>query len=153
MYSIAVASSDTPTTPTSSTLSTSGAMAYFNANPDLQAYYYANSDSIRMNEAQWAAQHYTEYGQYENRDLGFADGGILSGPTSGYQVDATFHGPEAIIPLDRLDHSGLINEIKALREENKAHFISLIKLNQKVAKYTQLIEKWDTVGMPAEATV
>jgi len=32
--------------------------------------------------------------------LPFADGGVLSGPLSGYDVNAQFHGTEAIIPIN-----------------------------------------------------
>jgi hypothetical protein len=88
---------------------------------------------------------------------GFSEGRILTGPVSGYGVDATFHGPEAIIPLDRLDHSALITEIRnlrkevgQLREESKAHAVSLIKSSQKVERNTEKLDEWNEIGMPAE---
>ena len=88
---------------------------------------------------------------------GFADGGILTGPASGYDVSATFHGPEAIIPLDRLDNSSLISAVKSLRqeisqlrEESKAHAISLIKSSQKVERNTENLDEWNQIGMPVE---
>lgn len=40
------------------------------------------------------------YTQFVSPYMGYADGGIISGPTSGYQLPgATFHGTEAIVPL------------------------------------------------------
>jgi len=38
--------------------------------------------------------------QRENLGIGMANGGILSGPTSGYKPNLTMHGTEAIVPLN-----------------------------------------------------
>ncbi len=91
------------------------------------------------------------------KSQGYADGGIFSGPKSGYPVMAKFHGDEAIIPLDRLDKETLVQEVRLLRqevsnlrEENKAHSISLIKSSQNIETNTEELPKWETIGLPAE---
>jgi hypothetical protein len=111
--------------------------------------------------------HYQQHGQYE--DLQFSGGGIISGPSSGYQMDnATFHGTEAIIPYDdghlnvqfADNYMGeMVSEIKSLRaevaklrEENKTHSFQMIKTSQKIERNTDYLEEWDVEGIPEERT-
>ena len=58
-----------------------------------RAFYNAVDEYIAQNP-------YDPYTQFVSPYMGYADGGIISGPTSGYQLPgATFHGTEAIVPL------------------------------------------------------
>jgi len=92
----------------------------------------------------------------QDSGLGFADGGILSGPSSGYSVNATFHGPEAIVPLDQLNTSSLISEIRKLREEVSSLRAESARANFQIAKNTQettkTLRKFDYDGMPEQRT-
>jgi hypothetical protein len=89
-------------------------------------------------------------------ERGFREGGIFSGPDSGYPVNTTFHGTEAVIPLDKLGTSELIDEVKLLRKEvnslraeNSAGQIASVKSTQKIEQYTRYLEQWDAAGLPA----
>jgi hypothetical protein len=43
-------------------------------------------------------------------------------------------------------------EVRLLRQENKAHSISLIKSSQLVEQNTGYLERWDVTGIPEERT-
>jgi TP901 family phage tail tape measure protein len=83
----------------------------------------------------------------------FADGGIASGPLSGYPV--TLHGTEAVIPLKdgavpvQLSYEELIAEIKALRTDVRSTGAEQTKLQQKTAA---VLQKFDIDGMPGVRT-
>lgn len=89
----------------------------------------------------------------------FANGGaftngIVSGPTSFNMGTMGEAGPEAIMPLTNVNgrlgvrsasNDATASEIRALREENKAQALSMVKLQQ---RFTKIIERWDGNGMP-----
>jgi len=87
---------------------------------------------------------------------GFADGGIASGPMSGFP--ATLHGTEAVIPLNgqriplEVNNQEMIQEIRDLRTEVKQ-----LKDNQEQSQYelvkftkrnNRQFEQWDIEGLP-----
>jgi hypothetical protein len=95
--------------------------------------------------------HYQQFGQYEN--LEFADGGIASGPTSGYPV--TLHGTEVITPVSHFgditqELRELRSEVVQLRKENQAHAVAQIKSTQQIERNTDYLEEWDVTGIPEE---
>jgi len=88
--------------------------------------------------------------------VGFADGGIASGPESGFQ--ATLHGTEAVIPLNgqriplEVNNQEMVQEIRELRTEVKQ-----LKDNQEQSQYelvkftkrnNRQFEQWDIDGLP-----
>ncbi|MCU7885284.1 MAG: hypothetical protein KZQ82_13925, partial [Candidatus Thiodiazotropha sp. (ex Lucinoma annulata)] len=92
----------------------------------------------------------------------FANGGISSGPRSGYPVE--LHGTEAVIPLPdgravpvslTMKHNSndeLVKEIRRLREdlasaraEQRAIGVETIKATKKTAK---MLDRWDIDGQP-----
>ena len=96
----------------------------------------------------------------EENPPGFADGGIASGPMSGY--NATLHGTEAVIPLngDRIplevNNQEMIQELRDLRREVKQ-----LKDNQEQSQYelvkftkrnNRQFEQWDIDGLPETRT-
>jgi hypothetical protein len=87
--------------------------------------------------------------------LGFATGGIASGPKSGYT--ATLHGTEAIIPLGdgnviRIGDGGIVRELAALREELSELRKEQQQQHAETAYYenntAETLRKWDTIGLP-----
>ena len=113
-----------------------------------------------------AQQHYERFGRgegvspYALQTTGYADGGIATGPKSGYWE--LLHGTEAVIPLGRgslpltlqggLDMTPLIREIRLLRQaverqeqsEDKRHF----ETNRALKTIRDKVIIFDTVGMP-----
>jgi len=84
----------------------------------------------------------------------YADGGIASGPMTGYA--ATLHGTELVISprkgypaTVKGDNSDLIKEVKELRESVEAGNAAIAATNLKIAKYTQFLEQWDAEGLPS----
>lgn len=86
----------------------------------------------------------------------FADGGIATGPTSGYRVE--LHGTEAVIPLKSgavpvsINASGMGDELRALRAAIAQLNDDLRKIGGQQIKSAQrvesLIRKWDIDGQP-----
>lgn len=86
----------------------------------------------------------------------FADGGIATGPTSGYRVE--LHGTEAVIPLKHgsvpvsIDASGMGDELRALRTAIAHLNDDMRKIGGQQIKSAQrlesLIRKWDIDGQP-----
>ena len=89
---------------------------------------------------------------------GFADGGIASGPTSGYR--ATLHGTEAVIPLNgqriplEVNNQEMIQELRDLRQE-----VSQLRTEQGQSQYQiarntkrtrDTLEQFDIEGLPPE---
>ena len=60
-----------------------------------------------------AAEHYAQYGQYEDIP-GFADGGTITGPSSGYTIPTTFHGTEHITPDSEM--TGVKKELAGIKK-------------------------------------
>jgi len=85
----------------------------------------------------------------------FHDGGIASGPDSGYE--ATLHGTELVVSpaasypatVKGGDNVILLEEVKALRAEIKAGAVAIAKNTGKTAK---ILTDFDFDGMPAERT-
>jgi len=83
----------------------------------------------------------------------FADGGIATGPMSGYP--ATLHGTEAIVPLPDgnsipvdirgADSPELIAEIKALRQELQSANYQIAKNTRDTAKVLRRIDDGDAI--------
>lgn len=86
----------------------------------------------------------------------FADGGIATGPTSGYRVE--LHGTEAVIPLKHgsvpvsINASGMGDELRALRTAIALLNDDMRKIGGQQIKSAQrlesLIRKWDIDGQP-----
>jgi prefoldin subunit 5 len=89
---------------------------------------------------------------------GFADGGIASGPMSGFQ--ATLHGTEAVIPLNgqriplEVNNQEMIQELRDLRQE-----VSQLRTEQGQSQYQiarntkrtkDTLEQFDIEGLPPE---
>jgi tape measure domain-containing protein len=86
----------------------------------------------------------------------FRDGGIATGPGSGYP--ATLHGTEAIVPLpngrsipvemqgaDREGEAALLAEIKALRADLR---IANYQIAKNTNAFARVLKRWDGDGMP-----
>jgi hypothetical protein len=103
-------------------------------------------------------EHFEIFGRNEGLSPapGFADGGIASGPMSGY--NATLHGTEAVIPLNgeriplEVNNQEMIQELRDLRREVKQ-----LKDNQEQSQYelvkftkrnNRQFEQWDIDGLP-----
>ena len=98
----------------------------------------------------WAEYYGTDIGSMgqdinQLKAYGYADGGISTGPVSGYPV--TLHGTEAVIPIGGSDipliikndySKGILSEIKILRKELK-HVNSVNSL--KIKKIKQTLDK------------
>ncbi|MEW8494235.1 MAG: tape measure protein [Candidatus Thiodiazotropha taylori] len=100
----------------------------------------------------------------------YANGGISTGPSTGYPVE--LHGTEAVIPLpdnrsvpvsfisnskDSSAYKDLVEEIRLLRaelikaqEQNRSIGVETIKAVKKTAK---VLDRWDVDGQPSERTV
>ena len=91
----------------------------------------------------------------------FANGGIATGPTSGYKVE--LHGTEAVIPLTGgsipvdINQGALLVEIRALRQEVAQLRDDNRRLGGEQAKAaqktTKVLAKWDADGQPAQRNV
>jgi hypothetical protein len=94
----------------------------------------------------------------ETDNLSFADGGIASGPTSGFQ--ATLHGTEAVIPMNgqriplEVNNKEMIQELRDLRKE-----VSQLRTEQGQSQYQiarntkrtrDTLEQFDIEGLPPE---
>jgi len=94
------------------------------------------------------------YGNYPE----FADGGIASGPESGF--NARLHGTEAVIPLNgeriplEVDNSEMIQELRELRTEVKQLKENQEQSQYQIAKNTKrtkdTLEQFDIDGLPPE---
>ena len=88
----------------------------------------------------------------------YAEGGIASGPESGYE--ARLHGTELIVSPRKSypasvnnDNTILIEEVRKLREEVRAGNYQISKNTLKSAKVLDnTLTKWDDLGMPAVAS-
>lgn len=88
----------------------------------------------------------------------FADGGIASGPESGYT--ATLHGTELVVsprksfPATVKDggNADLIEEVRALRAELKEIKASNAKIAKSSDETMNILDKMDVIGMPATRT-
>jgi hypothetical protein len=84
---------------------------------------------------------------------GSAEGGIVTGPSSGYY--ALLHGTEEITPISRYQSSpvnmaAVIQELKALRAETSDLKALSLKNTIAVLKTADTNDKWDRDGLPAE---
>jgi len=92
----------------------------------------------------------------EENPPGFADGGIASGPMSGFP--ATLHGTEAVIPLNgqriplEVNNQEMIQEIRELRTEVKQLKNNQEQSQYEIVKFTKRnnrqFEQWDIDGLP-----
>jgi len=115
------------------------------------------AEAFRENDLT-AKEHFEIFGRNEGLSPapGFADGGIASGPMSGFP--ATLHGTEAVIPLNgqriplEVNNQEMIQEIRDLRTEVKQ-----LKDNQEQSQYelvkftkrnNRQFEQWDIEGLP-----
>jgi len=82
---------------------------------------------------------------------GYADGGLASGPESGYPV--MLHGDELIVPINNKQTSShTAAEIKSLREELRAANIEIIKTNKQLLKILDRVNQGkDTIRITAVA--
>jgi hypothetical protein len=79
----------------------------------------------------------------------YADGGIASGPQSGYQ--ATLHGTELVVSPKKsysatvtgASYAELVAEVKALKNE-------VAKGNVSSSELVKINKKWDGVGLPSD---
>lgn len=84
----------------------------------------------------------------------YADGGIASGPMTGYA--ATLHGTELVISPRKSypatvkgeSYAELIDEVKSLREEVASMNRNVTANTYKTANNTEYLETWDTQGLP-----
>ena len=97
---------------------------------------------------------YATAAEYQRALRGFAEGGISSGPESGYE--ARLHGTELIIsprkgyPVSvNNDNVILIEELRALRAEMKA---GNKQVSDNTLKTAKILDKVDNIGWPAERT-
>ena len=131
--------------------------------------------ALTLRAAQDALSYYQSSGQYDQANLeqlqrlnlgsrstsGFSDGGISTGPTSGYPV--TLHGTEAIIPLRSgavpvtISWEGMLTELRAMGEEIRA--LRLEQQRQHHTSYTEqreaadILRRWETIGQPEVRTL
>ncbi len=140
-----------------------GLFTYDGAYPDWvvaagvqNAYDYVNRGSMGMND-QFRAPDDTLKTMADIMDeyYGFANGGIASGPTSGYPV--TLHGTEAIIPINggasipvTVNNSALEREIKSLRDDLQAANLEIIKTNKKMLKILDRVTQGKTTVRTTE---
>lgn len=86
---------------------------------------------------------------------GYAEGGISSGPESGYE--ATLHGTELIVSpkkgypasVSNTGNADLILEIRELREDQEMQAVSIASTLSSIDKRLKMLEKWESIGMPA----
>lgn len=84
----------------------------------------------------------------------YADGGIASGPMTGYT--ATLHGTELVISprksypatVNGASYAELLSEVKALRREVTNSNFNLTTNTNKIANFTEYLEQWNSEGMP-----
>jgi len=89
---------------------------------------------------------------------GFADGGIASGPMSGFQ--ATLHGTEAVIPLNgqriplEVNNEEMIQELRELRSEvnqlRTEQGQSQYQITKNTKRTRETLEQFDIEGLPPE---
>jgi hypothetical protein len=112
---------------------------------------------------------YIPYSEYQDNDYGraqaeaayrpqrFAEGGIASGPDSGYA--ATLHGTELVVsPLSSYPatvkgaggDNVLIEEVRKLRAETADLKTHLYQITKNTGKMAKINDRWDSDGMPAE---
>lgn len=110
--------------------------------------YYKYVEAARANIK---PENYATAAEYQSALAGFAEGGISTGPASGYE--ARLHGTELIVSPRRGypatingDSSELVAEVKALRAEMAAGNFAVAKNTGDAAK---VLKGFDGVGMPA----
>jgi TolA-binding protein len=79
---------------------------------------------------------------------GLHDGGMRLVGENGPEVEVT--GPARYWTMGQLTGADSSNEIKKLREENRAQTRAMVQLQ---ARMTRLLEKWDGDGIPEERSV
>jgi DNA repair exonuclease SbcCD ATPase subunit len=94
----------------------------------------------------------------EENSQGFADGGIASGPMSGY--NATLHGTEAVIPLNgeriplEVNNQEMIQELRELRQEvnqlRTEQGQSQYQITKNTKRTRETLEQFDIEGLPPE---
>jgi hypothetical protein len=84
----------------------------------------------------------------------FDDGGIASGPSSGYE--ARLHGTELVISprkgysaTVKSNNEDVVNSINELRAEVRG---ILVSMSNTAEKSYDIIDNWDRIGLPAEQT-
>jgi hypothetical protein len=84
----------------------------------------------------------------------YADGGIASGPMTGYS--ATLHGTELVVSprkgypatVKGESYKELLDEVKSLREEVASMNRNVTTNTAKTANNTEYLETWDSQGLP-----
>jgi hypothetical protein len=101
-------------------------------------------------------ENYATAADYQRAMAGYADGGISSGPETGYY--AQLHGTELIVSPRKgysatvigADSPELLAEIKALRHAvESGNSIN----SSNTVKITRLLDRWDGDGIPAERVI
>lgn len=84
----------------------------------------------------------------------FDDGGIASGPSSGYE--ARLHGTELVISprkgysaTVKSNNEDVVNSINELKNEVRG---ILVSMNNTTQKSYDIIDNWDRIGLPVEQT-
>jgi hypothetical protein len=84
----------------------------------------------------------------------FDDGGIASGPSSGYE--ARLHGTELVISprkgysaTVKSNNEDVVNSINELKNEVRG---ILVSMNNTTQKSYDIIDNWNTIGLPVEQT-
>ena len=124
-----------------------GAMDYYASRPDVWNAYLNNDFTKNPITADaFAKQHYANSGKDEGTKWSFSGGGSLSGPESGYEVTATFHGKERIIPENMIGgNEDLIEEIRNLREDLKVANYQIAKNSQDTARILRRFDDTDAL--------
>jgi len=117
------------------------------------------AEAFRENDLT-AKEHFEIFGRNEGLSPapGFADGGIASGPMSGFQ--ATLHGTEAVIPLNgqriplEVNNQDMIQELRELRSEvnqlRTEQGQSQYQITKNTKRTRETLEQFDIEGLPPE---